>query len=546
MVAIYEAYKGGFLKIHFWGRNIVAGLVVAIVALPLAMAFAIASGAKPEQGIYTAIIAGLIIALFGGTRTQISGPTGAFVVILAGITAEFGFVGLQIATILAGGILLLMSLLRAGVLIRFIPYPVIIGFTSGIGVIIFVGQWKDFFGLSVSIPIDATFSDKVMHLIEYLPTFHLATTFLASLSLLLLVMVPKYLKTIPAPLIVMLLVSFLQYFFKFEGVATIGSVFGEIPQSLPYFSVPDVMQIQFSALILPAFTIAFLGAIESLLSAAAADSISGTKHHANQELFGQGLANVVVPFFGGFASTGAIARTVTNIRNGGNSPLAGIVHSGALVCVLVLFAPYAAHIPFAVLAAILFMVAYNMSDIPEFLYLLKKAPWYDVLSLVLTFLMTIFTDLIIAVFVGMVVSVLFFLFRTHQTTRISFNFFKRLLKREAMSKMSTSFAKDGIVYTIEGAFYFGVAERMEQALAVTHTDPKYVVFRLAHVPFIDMTGLATLSKMIEQYRNRSVKVYLCEANARVSHKIRKVGLLGKVQDQLIFRSLTEIEQILLR
>lgn len=537
MIAIIESYKAGLLSWNNWKNNVIAGIIVGVVALPLAMAFAIASGAKPEHGIYTAIIAGAIIGIFGGTKTQVAGPTGAFVVILATITAQHGFDGLQIATLIAGGILLVMGFLKLGNIIKFIPYPVVVGFTSGIAVIIFVGQWKEFFGLSLSLPIDTAFYDKFLHLIGALPLLNWKTTGLAFLSLSILVFAPRFVKSIPSPLIALLGTTFIQYYFGFEDVATIGSVFGEIPQSLPTVGLPDFTSINLPALILPAITIALLGSIESLLSAAAADTISGTKHNSNQELIGQGMANMIVPFFGGFAATGAIARTVTSLKHGGNSPIAALVHSSVLILTLLVFAPYATHIPLAVLSAILFVVAFNMSDIPEFLHIFKRAPWYDVFVLMTTFLLTVLTDLVIAVGVGVILAVLLFVIRLYQVVDIKQHGLNQLIPN---ARLSHTFLSEGVVYTIDGPLFFGVTEKIEHALGVIHIDPKFVVFRLLNVPFIDMTGLATLYKVIERYQKRHVKVYICEANTRVSHKISKIGLLHLIETKHIFESLEDV------
>lgn len=527
MIAFVEAYKAGLFKLKNWKTNSIAGIIVGIVSLPLAMAFAIASGVKPEQGIYTAIIAGLIVGILGGTKTQISGPTGAFVVILASITAKYGIGGLQIATIMAGVILCVMGALKLGNAIKFIPYPVVVGFTSGIAVIIFISQWKYFFGLPVEIPIDASFLQKFSVLITCLPETDFKTACLALASLLILVIAPRYIKSIPSPLLAMLFATFVQRSFNFESVATIGSVFGDIPQSLPKFVFPSLAQLDWTELVGPAFTIAILGAIESLLSASVADSISGIKHHSNQELIGQGLANITAPFFGGFASTGAIARTVTNIRHGGNSPIAAIVHSIFLILILLILAPYAIYIPLAVLAAILFKVAYDMCDIPEFMHIVRHAPRHDIFVLITTFLLTIFTNLVVAVSIGVMLAILLFIVRTHQSV-------------EVKECVDSTFLPNGIIYTIEGPFFFGVAEKIEHALAITHTDPQLVIFRLANVPFIDMTGLETFSKIIDQYHKRSVKIYLCEANKKVSQKISRLGILEKVQNKSIFPSLDEV------
>ena len=435
MLAIVDAYREGLLKTKNWWPNLIAGLIVAVVALPLAMAFAIASGVKPEQGLYTAVVAALIVGIFGGSRVQIAGPTGAFIVILANITAQYGVSGLQIASLMAGFILLFMGLVKLGSVIKFIPNPVIVGFTSGIGVIIFVGEWKDFFGLTVNLPLNAHFHQKIIALIEALPHLNLITTGLAFLSLLLILITPKFLKRIPGPLIAMLVVTALQAFFHFKNVATIGSTFGGIPHHLPYLQFPTMTFENSLDLIGPAFTIALLGAIESLLSAAAADGMAGTHHNSNQELIGQGLANIFSPLFGGFAATGAIARTATNIRNGGNSPIAAIVHSIVLILVLILLAPLAADIPLCTLAAILFVVSFNMSDVPHFIRTVKHAPRYDVLILLVTFLLTVFTNLVVAVNVGVILAMLFFVRRMHQSV---------IIEQKNREALQAELAADGI------------------------------------------------------------------------------------------------------
>jgi SulP family sulfate permease len=416
MIAIVEAYKAGLLSLSNLKTNIIAGIIVGIIALPLAMAFAIASGATPQQGIVTAIVAGIISAIFGGSRTQVCGPTGAFVVILASITAKYGINGLQIATIMAGVMLFLMAIFRLGRVIQFIPHTVIVGFTSGIGLIIFVGQVKDFFGLPIALPIDAPFYHKFVTLLKAFPELNFHTTMLALVSLLIIILSPKFIKAVPSPLIAMVFATTVQYFFDFNDIATIGSVFGGIPQALPSFAWPALNHLHLIDLLEPAFAIALLGAIESLLSATAADNFAKTKHNSNYELFGQGLANFCTPFFGGFASTGAIARTITNIRQGGNCPIAAIVHSLVLVMVVLIFAPLADYVPFAVLAAILFVVSYNMSDLPEVLGIIKKTNWQDISVLFLTFLCTVFLDLVSGVIIGVIAAILFA--RINQTLKL--------------------------------------------------------------------------------------------------------------------------------
>lgn len=408
----------GLLQPKYWLRNLNSGVMVGIIALPLAMAFAIASGLKPEQGLYTAIISGFIVAIFGGSRVQIAGPTGAFVVILANITAEYGVSGLQIATVLAGAILVLLGILRLGNIIRFIPNTVIVGFTSGIAVIIFVGQWKDFLGLSQSpvftsnmpaiLPKESQyFHDKITEIFMALPNCHLQTILLGCVTLVLIIILSRFAKRLPVFLIAMSFTTLLQYFVQFEDVATLGSFFGEIPNHLPAFQPLDFSIEQCFILLGPAFSIALLGAIESLLAATVADKMIKDKHDSNQELIGQGLANLIAPFFGGFASTGAIARTAANVRNGGTNPLAAIAHSITLVLIILLFAPLTSYIPLCSLSAILFVVAYNMSESKHFIDLLKKSSKEDIWVLMTTFFLTVFVDLIIAVNVGVILALIF-------------------------------------------------------------------------------------------------------------------------------------------
>lgn len=542
MLAIVEAYRAGLLKPKNWAPNIVAGLIVGVVALPLAMAFAIASGVKPAPGIYTAIIAALIVGIFGGSRVQVAGPTGAFVVILANIAAQYGIEGLQIATLLAGFILLFMGILKLGTVIKFIPDPVIVGFTAGIGVIIFVGEWKDFLGLTLDVPINAHFHHKFFALIQALSHFNLTTTSLGALSLFVLLITPVFLKRVPGPLVAMIIVTTLQTIFQFPDVATIGSAFSGITQKLPQFHLPQVPLSTAFNLIGPAFTIALLGAIESLLSATAADGMAGTRHHSNQELIGQGLANIITPLFGGFAATGAIARTATNIRNGGNSPIAAIVHSIFLILVILVLAPLASNIPLCTLAAILFVVAYNMSDAPHFLYMLKHAQRYDIVVLLTTFLLTVFTDLVIAVNVGVILAMLLFVRRMTQFVAIQQQDHATLQDELA----NIPLPKGTIVYTIQGPFFFGAAEKLERAFAIIHSDPRNIIFRLKDVPFMDITGLQTFNELITQFNKRKVNIFICEANPNVVKKLTNIGLTNSICGKRIFSTLKEAIQELLK
>ncbi|MEN5214415.1 SulP family inorganic anion transporter [Pseudomonas pudica] len=524
MIAVREAWQAGLFKRENWMRNLVSGLIVGVVALPLAMAFAIASGVKPEQGIYTAIIGGLLVSLLGGCRLQIAGPTGAFIVILAGVTAKYGVDGLQLATMMAGAILLVLGITRLGAVIKFIPDPVIVGFTAGIGIIIWVGQWRDFFGLP---EIEGGhFHEKLWHLLQALPDLHIATTLLATCSLALLILTPRLpvLKRLPGPLVAMVFATLVQSLFHFDGVATIGTAFGAIPQGLPSLTWPEVSLARVIELIGPAFAIAMLGAIESLLSAVVADGMAGTRHDSNQELIGQGVANLVVPLFGGFAATGAIARTATNIRNGATGPLAGIIHALTLVLIILFLAPLASNIPLCALAAILFVVAYNMSELKHFKRMLQRAPRADIAILLVTFTLTVFSDLVIAVNIGVILAMLQFMRRMASSVEVQ-QVVEEELANELHSNGQASLPPGVMVYTIEGPLFFGAAETFERALSQTHTDPELLVICLKRVPFMDITGLQTLEEVIQQLHERQIVVKLCEANGKVLGKLERTGIL---------------------
>jgi SulP family sulfate permease len=529
MIALIEARRAGLMSRPHWLPNIVAGIVVGVVALPLAMAFAIASGARPEQGIYTAIIGGALTSVLGGSRVQIAGPTGAFIAILAGITATYGFAGLQVATLMAGVMLVLMGVARMGGVIKFIPAPVVVGFTAGIGVIIFIGQWSEFLGLPK--PEGAHFHERLWHLILMLPDTHLPTLALATLGLMLVLLSPRIpgLARVPGPLVAMLVVTLLQWQLQLPGVATIGSAFGGIPTGLPEFTWPDISLAQAITLIGPAFTIAMLCAIEALLSAVIADGMAGTRHDSNQELIGQGIANVVAPLFGGFAATGAIARTATNIRYGATSPLAGLVHSATLVAVVLFLAPLSADIPLAVLAAILFVVAWNMSEARHLAQLLKAAPRADRVILVITFLLTVFADLVVAVNVGMILAILHFLRRMSdavEAQQVGDEELRTELARAQLFPLPTGV----MVVEIAGPMFFGAVENVERALAAIHRDPKALVIRLRRVPFMDITGIQMLDGVVGKLRRRGVIVVLCEANERVAAKLRQAGVMDDAPD----------------
>ena len=523
MIAIRQAQRAGLLRRGNWAPNLVAGVIVGVVALPLSMAFAIASGAKPEQGLYTAIVSAIIVSLFGGSLVQIAGPTGAFIVILAGITAKHGIDGLQIATLMAGFMLVLMSVAKLGAVLRFIPAPVIVGFTAGIGVIIFTGQWHNFFGLPK--PEGEHFHEKMVSLVRSFNQIDVPTTVLSLSCLAVLLVAPRIsrLKRIPAPLIALVLATAFVALVKPNSVETIGTQFGGIPTGLPRFAPPAISWDRITELLLPAFTIAMLGAIESLLSAVVADGMAGTKHDSNQELMGQGFANLATSVLGGFAATGAIARTATNIRNGGNSPISGVTHSVVLIGILLALAPLASNIPLSVLAAILFIVAWNMSDVRHVVSMTRKAPIADVAILWITLLLTVFMDLVVAVNVGVILATLLFLKRMADSVEVG---------QEKISPESDlaglHIPPDTLVFAIDGPFFFAAVETFERALAETHTDPETVILRLGRVPFMDGSAIEALDEAIRDLQGRGVTVILTEVNSRSTKELEKAGILDRL------------------
>ena len=536
MIATLEAYRAGLYRRGHLLPNLIAGLVVGIVALPLAMAFAIASGAKPEQGIYTAIIAGLAVSLFGGSRVQIAGPTGAFIVILAGVTAKYGIDGLQLATLMAGMILFVLGRAKLGGLIKYIPDPVVVGFTAGIAVIIFVGEWKDFLGLEVAAGGTQHFHEKLIALVNALPTLDIATMLFGLGSLALVLATPRVVHRVPGPLVALIVATAAQAIFRFESVATIGSVFGGIPQELPALQFPEVSFARFLELLGPAITIAMLGAIESLLSAVVADGMAGTRHDSNQELMGQGIANMLTPLFGGFAATGAIARTATNVRNGATGPLAGVVHALTLLLVILVAAPLARDIPLAALAAILFVVAFNMSEAHHFVELVRKAPRNDVLVLLATFFLTVFSDLVIAVNVGVLMAAVLFMRRMAQSVQVELVTPEKVAEEMDRPPLPRSVA----VYSIDGPFFFGAAESFERVMGQLHDDVRVVVLRMGRVPFIDVTGMLTLREIIRQFQRHGTRVMLCETNALVTEKLRRTGVLAELGSEDVESTLTAV------
>lgn len=534
MMAVTEAWQAGLFKKEHWGRNIVAGIVVGMVALPLAMAFAIASGVKPEQGIYTSILAGIIVALFGGSRVQIAGPTGAFVVILAAIAAQFGVDGLLLATLMAGIILVAFGLARFGSVLRFIPSPVIVGFTAGIGVVIFVGQWASFLGLPAVHAVH--FHETLWLLVKSFPEFNPATALLGLLALTLVLYGSRIpgMSRVPGPLLAMVVVTILQSIFHFEGVATIASAFGEIPRAFPSLTLPELSAEKVILLLPAAFTIAMLGAIESLLSAVVADGMAGTQHDSNKELIGQGIANMVTPLFGGFAATGAIARTATNIKNGGNGPIAGVVHALTLLIVLLVLAPLAGQIPLTALAAILFVVAWNMSDIERVKHLLRFAPKADVVVLLVTFFVTVLVDLVVAVNVGVILAMMLFLRRMADSVEVL-----RVRQEELPEAIRGNLSADIHVYSINGPFFFAAVGSLMRIAPVMGDEARVFILRLSQVPLMDITGISALEDIIRQLEGHGKRVILCEAKQSILRKLVKANVVSR--DQSLPRYYATIE-----
>ena len=493
-------------------RDVIAGVVVGIVALPLALAFAIASGVPPERGLYTAIIAGFLISALGGSRVQIGGPTGAFVVIVYGIVAKYGYDGLVLCTILAGIILIVMGLTRMGALIKFIPYPVITGFTSGIAVIIFSSQVKDLFGLKMgAVPPD--FVQKWTAYAGHIGSAGWPTVCVAVGTLVVLVVWPKISRMVPAPFVAMILATLAVHLFALP-VETIGSRFGGVPSSLPAPHLPNIPWNNMRELISPSITIALLAAIESLLSAVVADGMIGTRHKSNMELVAQGVANIVSPIFGGIPATGAIARTATNIRSGGRTPLAGIVHAVTLMLILVFAGQWAAKVPLASLAAILVVVAYHMSEWRSFAGLLR-APKSDIFVLIATFGLTVFVDLTVAVQVGVVASSLLFMRRMAEVTNIEgvsgeLNDASAIDDPESITLGGRVIPKGVEIYEVNGPFFFGAADKIREVVGEIEKPPRVLILRMRNVPAVDATGVHALEQLALKCKSQGTMLILAE------------------------------------
>jgi SulP family sulfate permease len=516
-----------------------AGVIVGIVALPLAIAFGIASGVTPEKGIITAIIAGFIISFFGGSKVQIGGPTGAFIIIVYGIVQEYGTTGLAIATIMAGVILVIMGFVKFGSLIKFIPYPVVVGFTSGIALLIFSTQIKDFFGLQLQ-NIPSEFHEKWLAYFHSFSSLNIYVTGIALLSIFIMLIWPKITHRIPGSLVAIILTTTLVIVFKLP-VDTIGSRFGEISSNLPSPMYYEINLTVIRNLIGPATVIALLAAIESLLSAVVADGMIGGKHRSNMELVAQGLANIVAPIFGGIPATGAIARTATNIKNGGRTPVAGIIHSLTLLLIMLAFGSYAQLIPMATLAAILIMVAYNMSEWHSFKSLLKS-PRSDVVVLLTTFFLTVIFDLTLAIEIGMVLSVILFMKRMSEVSNVSV--ITRELDDTEDGPDPNSINKKQIpeeveVFEINGPFFFGAAKKFKDQMFIIEKQPKVRIIRMRNVPAVDATGLQALKEFYSDAKKHKTHLILSGVHTQPMYAMTQAGVLDLYGEENILGNIDD-------
>ncbi|WP_347338921.1 SulP family inorganic anion transporter [Seleniivibrio woodruffii] len=522
---IYDCFKEGYNKKRLM-QDTLSGVTVGIVALPLAIAFAIASGVKPEQGLFTAIIAGLLISLLSGSRVQIGGPTGAFIVVVYDIVVKFGYNGLAVATMIAGIMLVAMGAVRLGGVIKFIPYPMTVGFTSGIALIIGTTQIKDIFGLQTQ-AASAGFIHRIESYVQSASTFNPYSIAVAAAALAIILIMPKFTKKIPGSIIAILITTAAVTAFNIP-VATIQTEFGEVPSTLPLPSFPDINLDLVTAVFPSAITIALLAAIESLLSAVVADGMTSTRHRSNMELVGQGVANFFSPLFGGIPATGAIARTATNIKNGATSPVSGIVHAITLLLILMFFGKWAKLIPMPTLAAVLIVVAYHMSEWRHFLKLLKS-PAADILIMVVTFLLTVFIDLTVAIETGVVLSALLFMNRMAETTEVK-NFGREVNEDfETHDVLSKDRIPDGVdVFEIFGSFFFGAVNQFKDTLRIVKKKPKVIILRMRTVPYIDATAIMALEEVLKKSESEGIQLILSGISPNLLHTLEKVEFDKKI------------------
>ncbi len=521
---IFTVFKGNYTQNQF-SRDILAGVVVGIVALPLAIAFAVASGVSPEKGLITAVVAGFLISLLGGSRVQIGGPTGAFIIVVYGIVQQYGLNGLLISTILAGLMLIGFGLLKLGSLLKYFPHPLIVGFTSGIAVVIFTTQVRDALGLTIT-KAPAGFVTKWGSYIEHFHTINWLALMLTVITIFLVVFSKRYVKRIPGSIIAIIAGTILVRTFQLP-VNTIESFFGEIHGSFG-FELPKIHLVELGKYVQPALTIALLGAIESLLSAVVADGMIGGNHRSNTELIAQGIANVVTPFFGGIPATGAIARTATNIKNGGRTPVAGIFHAFTLLLIILFFGRWVKWIPMSVLAGILIVVAYNMSEWRTFISVLKGSV-FDIIVLLTTFFLTIFVDLTVAIEVGIVLSAVLFMKRMADLG----NKIPERIDSDVIDDYSTLPAGIGI-YEISGPLFFASAKQFCEVLKSIGLRKKIIIIRMRHVPFIDSTGLRNFKDALTILKDSGIKVILSGVNKTILKDIENSGVVELVGEKCIF------------
>jgi len=519
-------FREGYTLKQFQG-DLMGGLTVGVVALPLAIALAIASGVKPEQGLYTAIVAGFVIAILGGSRVQISGPTGAFVVIVYGIVQKYGYDGLVVATLIAGVMLVIMGLARMGALLKFVPYPVIVGFTSGIALIIFSSQVNDFLGLRIE-KVPADFVEKWIEYARHIAQIDPYTIAVGVGSLLIIVLWPHVTHRVPGQLIAILVITFLVQYFQLP-VETIESRFGGMPTGLPSPQLPTVTWSSFQELFSPAVTIAILAALESLLSAVVADGMTGTRHRSNMELVGQGAGNIASAIFGGIPATGAIARTATNIKSGGKTPVAAIIHAVFLLLVLLFIGKWAAMIPMATLAAVLIVVAYNMSEWREFRRLLKS-PRGDVAVLLVTFLLTVLIELTVAIQVGILLAAFLFLQKMSKEAHVDIitDTLKEDEEFQGRDISSLEIPKRVEVFEVYGSLFFGAVSQFKESIRVVANRPKVIILRMRHVPTIDASGIHILEELVNEMHERNAIVVFSAVSRSVYRAMRTSGFVDLV------------------
>ncbi|WP_458110667.1 SulP family inorganic anion transporter [Bacillus sp. PK6-013] len=506
-------------------KDIVAGMVVGVVAIPLGMAFAIASGVKPEHGLYTVIVAGILISLLGGSKYQIGGPTGAFVPILFAIVLQYGFENLLIAGFMAGVILVILGLLKLGKIIKFIPRPVIIGFTAGIAVIIFTGEIAKFLGLR-NVEKHESFYMNMREVVINLNTLSFYSILTAVVSLFFVLFTPKILPKVPGALAGLLVSTVMATMMFPEQVVTIGSAYGEIPRSLPSFQFPELSLEKIIYLLPPALAIAMLGGIESLLSAMVADNMKGTRHDSNKELVGQGIANIAAPLFGGIPATGAIARTATNIKTGAASPISGIVHGVFVLLVLLLFAPYASLIPLASMSPILMVVAWNMSERKEFVNILKIKN-SDSAVLVVTFLLTVWQDLVFGVAAGILLAIITFIVRMSKSFRIKKDVSESIVQSAAAAE-EKKFHRSVSIYSVEGPLFFGSSNSLEDSILDKGHLPKLLILLMNKVDYMDSSAEGSLMTIVNRVHQQNGKVMIVGLQQQPRELLHKTGLFHKI------------------